>query len=97
MVKECLDCEVLIVHENIDEIWRERAQVNLDCCGGAMIYQVRLWHKTVQNLADTDTCQNIRLIQACIYHCYYKISFKGHWLTTIYHSLLLYCFFYATM
>ena len=30
MVKECLDYEVLIVHENIDEIYRQRVQVNLD-------------------------------------------------------------------
>ena len=30
MVKECLDYGVLMVHENKDEIYRQRVQVNLD-------------------------------------------------------------------
>ena len=33
--------------------------------------------KQVKNLTDIDTCKNIRLIQACIYHDYYKFSPKG--------------------
>ena len=34
---------------------------------------MHLWHKTSQNLTDIDTCENIRLIKANIYHDYYKI------------------------
>ena len=49
---------------------------------------MHLWHKTWQNLNDIDICENIRLIQACIYHDYYKISSKGQWITVIHHSLL---------
>ena len=45
-------------------------------------------NKTWQNLTDIDTCENIRLIQACIYHGYYKIFSKGKWITAIHHSLL---------
>ena len=48
-------------------------QANLDGRGVAKRYQVHLWHKTWQNLTDIDTCENIRLIKACIYHGYYTI------------------------
>ena len=30
MVKECLDRDALIVHENIDEIYRQRVKATLD-------------------------------------------------------------------
>ena len=33
--------------------------------------------KTQKNLADINTCDSIRLIQACIYHEYYKTFSKG--------------------
>ena len=42
-----------------------------------------------QILMDTNTCENIRLIQACIYHDYYIIFSKEQELMTIHHSLPL--------
>ena len=48
MAKEYLDYEVLIAHENIDEIYRERARVSLDVQGAAKKYRVHLWQKTEQ-------------------------------------------------
>ena len=62
MVKECLDYAVLIAHENIDEIYRQRVQVSLDDWDVTKICQVHLWHKAEQNLIDIDTYQNIRVI-----------------------------------
>ena len=41
-----------------------------------------------QNLTDIDTCENIRLIQACVYHGYFKILSKEQWIAAIHHSLL---------
>ena len=42
MVRECLDHEVLIVYENIDETYRQHVQVNLDGSGAAKRHQVHL-------------------------------------------------------
>ena len=42
-----------------------------------------------QILMDTNTCENIRLIQACIYHDYYKIFSKGQEIMAIHRNLLL--------
>ena len=42
MIKEYLDYEVFIVPENIDEIYRQRVQVNLDSSGVDKKYQVHL-------------------------------------------------------
>ena len=64
---------MLIVHENAHEIYKHCVQASLDDWDVAKKYQVHLWHKTWQNLTDIDTCENIRLIQACICHDYYKI------------------------
>ena len=44
--------------------------------------------QTEQNLTDIDTRENIRLIQACTYHDYYKISSKEYWIMAINHNLL---------
>ena len=72
----CLIHVILIVHENTHEIYKHCVQVSFNGQDIAKKYQVRLWHKTKQNLTDTYTCENICLIQACIYHDYYKIFFK---------------------
>ena len=88
MAKKCLIHVILFVHENTHEIYKQRGQASLDGWDVAKKYQVHLWHKTLQNLTDTDTSENIRLIQACIYHGYYKMFSKGQEITTIHHSLL---------
>ena len=88
MVKECLDYEVLIAHENIDEIYRQRARVSLDVEGAAKKYRVYLWQQTEQNLTDTNTCENICLVLAYIYHGYHGISSKARLIRTIHHRLL---------
>ena len=51
--------------------------MDLDDWDVAKKYQVYLWHKTGQNLTDINTFENIRLIQACMFHGYYKIFSKG--------------------
>ena len=80
---------MLIVHENTHEIYKQHVQASLDDWDVAKKYQVHLSHKTWQNLTDIDTCENIRLIQACIYHDYYKIFSKGQKIMAIYHNLPL--------
>ena len=85
---KCLNHAILIVHENKQEIYKHYVQVSLDGYGVAKRYQMHLWRNTWQNLTTISTCQNIRLMQACIYYGYYKISSKGQWITTIHHSLL---------
>ena len=87
MVKKCPIYVVLIVHENTHEFYQQRVQASLDGWGVAKKYQVHLWHKTWQKFTDTDTSENIRLIQVCIYHGYYKRFSKGQEITTIHHSL----------
>ena len=79
MVKKFINViySILIVHENTHEIYKQRVQASLDDRGVTKKYQVHLSHKTWQNLTDTDTCENMRLIQACIHHGYYKIFSKG--------------------
>ena len=49
---------------------------------------MHLWPKTWQNLTNIDTCENIRLIQACIYHDHDNSLSKGNWIMVIHHSLL---------
>ena len=71
MVKKCLNHVILIVYENTHETYKYCVQASLDGWDVAKKYQVHLSHKTWQNLADTDTFENIRLIQAFIYHGYY--------------------------
>ena len=66
-----------MVHENTHEIYKQGIQASLDNRGVAKKYQVQLSHKRWQNLTDNDTCENIRLIQACIYHGCYKFFSKG--------------------
>ena len=51
---------------NTHEIYKHCVQVDLDGWDVTKRYQVHLWHKTGQNLTDTDTGENIRLIQGCI-------------------------------
>ena len=75
--------------QTMHEIYKPCVQVRLDGWGVAKKYQVHLWHKTWQDLTDTDTCENTRLIQACIYHDYYKIFSKGQEIMAIHHNLLL--------
>ena len=58
---------------NTHEIYKHYVQVSLDDWRVAKKYQALLWHKTWQNLTAIDVFGNIRLIQACIYHGYYKI------------------------
>ena len=87
MVKECLNHAILIVHENIHETYKHLVQVNLDGAGVAKRYQVHLQHQTGKNLTDINKCENIHLIQACIYHNYYKIYSKGPWIMAIHHNL----------
>ena len=79
---------ILIVHESTHKIYKRCVRVSLDGLGVAKKYQVHLYLKTKQNLTDIDTYENIRLIQACTYDDYYKISSKGHWTMVIRHSLL---------
>ena len=78
-----------MVYENTYEIYKQIVQASLDNWDAAKRYQVHLWHKTWQNLTDIDTCENIRLIQACIYHDYYKIFSKGQEIMAIHRNLLL--------
>ena len=85
MVKKCLFYAILIVYENTHEIYKHCLQVDLDGWGVAKRYQVHLWHKTGKNLTDTDRFENIHLIQACIYHDYYKILIMA-----IHHNLPLF-------
>ena len=77
MVKKCVIHAVLILHDNTHEIYKQRVQASLNDLGVAKKYKVHLSHKTWQNLTDTDTCKNILLIQACIYHDYYESFSKG--------------------
>ena len=88
-MKEYLIHAISIVHETTHEIYKQRVQAGLDGLDVAKKYQAHLWHKTRQNLTGIDTCENIRLIQACIYHDYYKIFPKGQETMAIYHNLLL--------
>ena len=43
--------------------------------------------QTMAKLNWDDTCENIRLIQACIYHGCYKILSKEQSITAIHHNL----------
>ena len=76
-------------YESTHEIYKQSVQASLDGWGVAKRDQVHLWHKTGQNLTDIDTCENIRLTQACIYHDYYKIFSKGQEIMAIHHNLPL--------
>ena len=64
-------------------------QVDLYDWDVAKKYQVHLWDKTWPNLIDIDTSENIRLIQACMYHGYHKIFSKGQGIMAIHHNLPL--------
>ena len=88
MVKECLIRAILIVYENTNEIYRHCVQVDLHDLGVAKKCQVHLWHKTWPNLTDINTCENICLIQACIYCGYYKTFSRGLGIMTIHHQPL---------
>ena len=87
MVKKCPNHAILIVHEDTHEIYKQRVQASLDGSSVVKKCQVPLWYETWQTLTDIDTCKNIRLIQAFIYHGYYNIISKGQSVTTIYNSL----------
>ena len=87
MVKKCLIHAKLTVYENIHQICKQLVQIDLDDLDAAKKYQAYLWHKTKQNLTGTDTCENIRLIQAYIYHGYYKMFSKGLKIMAIHHQL----------
>ena len=89
MVRKCLIHSTLIVYENTHEIYQHWVQADLDDWDVAKKYQVHLLHKTWQNLTDIDTRENIRLIQASIYHGYYKIFSKGQGIMAIHHNPLL--------
>ena len=39
-------------------------------------------------LTEINTCENIRLIQACIYYGYYEIFSKGQQIMAIHHNIL---------
>ena len=88
MASKCLIHAVLIVHENTHEIYKQRVQANLDGLDVAKKYKAHPSHKTKQNLTNTDTCENNRLIQACIYHDYYKIFSKEQEIMAIHHNLM---------
>ena len=90
MAKKRPSHAILILNENTHEVYKHCVQVTLDGSGVAKKYQVYLRHKPWQNLTEIDTCENIRLIQACIYHGYYKMLSKGQWITAIHHSLMPY-------
>ena len=77
MVKKCLIHAILILHEITNEIYKHCVQASLNGSDITKKLQVHSWHKTWQNLTDTDTCEDIRLIQAYIYHDYYKTFSKG--------------------
>ena len=77
MVKKCIIHAILIIYENTHEIYKQPIQASLNDLGVAKKYEVHLSHKTWQNLTDIDTCEDISLIQACIYQEYYKIFSKG--------------------
>ena len=89
MVKKYLIHAILIVHESTREIYKQHVQASLDGWDVTKKHQVHLSHKTWQNLTDTDTCENIRLIEPCIYYGYYKIFSKGQEIMAIHHNLLL--------
>ena len=89
MVKEYLIHAILFADKNTHEIYKQHVQAGLDDLDVANKYQAHLWHKARQNLTGIDTCENIRLIQACIYHDYYKIFSKGEEIMAIHHNLLL--------
>ena len=76
MVKKYQNDAVLFVHENTQEIYKHCVKANLVVWSVAKKYQVLLYHKTCQNLTGIDTYEKIRLILACIYHDYRKISSK---------------------
>ena len=78
---------ILILYENTHEIYEKSVQASLDDWDVAKKYQVHLSHKTWQNLTDIDTFENIRLIQAYIYHDYYKSFCKGQGIMAIHHNL----------
>ena len=68
---------MLIAYENTHEIYKQSVQVSLDDKDVVKKYQVHLQWQTGQNLTKIDTCENIGLIQACIYHGCYKIFSEG--------------------
>ena len=80
---------MLTAYENTHEIYKQSVQVSLDDKDVAKKYQVHLQRQTGQNLTEIDTCENIGLIQVCIYHGYYKIFSEGWEIMTTHRSLLL--------
>ena len=78
---------MLIAYENTHEIYKQSVQVSLDDKDVVKKYQVHLQWQTGQNLTKIDTCENIGLIQACIYHGYYKIFSEGQEIMAIHHNL----------
>ena len=87
MVKKCLIHAILIAYENTHEIYEQRVQASLDDWDVAKKFQVHLWRQTWQNLTNIDTYENIRSIQACIYHGYYKIFSRRLGKEAIHHNL----------
>ena len=87
MAKKYLIHAILIVYENTCEIYKQRVLASLNGLDVAKKNQVHLSHKTGKNLTDTNSCENIRLIQACIYHDYCKIFSKGQGIMAIHHNL----------
>ena len=91
MVKKCVIHAILMVLENTYEIYKQHVQAGLDDWGIAKKYEVHLSHKTWQNLTDINTCENIRLIRACIYQDYDKFFSKG-WEIMVIHRNLWLCY-----
>ena len=89
MVKEFLIHAILIVYENVYEIYKQNVQGSWDDWDIVKKYQVHLRRQTGQNVTDTDTRENICLIQPCINHGYYKMFSKGQEITAIHQSLQL--------
>ena len=95
MAKKRLNRAVLIVHEDTHEVYTSKyiltCTLRTSKCGWLRCCQEipsALMTQTGQNLTDIDTCENIRLIQFCICHGYYKLFSKGQWITATHHSLL---------
>ena len=76
-VKKYLNDVVLFVHENTHEIYKRYVKSKFDLRYCQEI-PIALVPQNMLKLAGIDTYENIRLIQACIYHYYCKSLSKEH-------------------
>ena len=69
----CGNDSVFFAYESTYEIGKHCVDTSSGGDDVAMKYQVHLWEKTLESLADIDTFEDIYLIQGCIYHDQCKI------------------------